>query len=148
MRINTINLDEEHWTTDYIPISYNKILTQNQYNKSITFYWNTDYNLHAICRGYYITKNRIEIGDVWLNDDLRGKKINEVKISVLFMRKVISKIWNLFKDASEISLLVHKENISAIKLYEKLNFEVKKDNINNKELNIKNGLLMIRTKRN
>ena len=148
MRISKINLDQDHWTTDYIPISYDKILTKNQYNKSFTFYWATGYNLHAICRIYYLKKNRIEVGDVWLNDDLRGKKINEVKISVLFMRKIISKIWKLYKDATEISLLVHKENISAIKLYEKLNFLVKKSYINNKKLNMKNGLLMIRQKKN
>ena len=122
-------------------------MSQSDFNNS-QFKILSDYNLHAICRGYYINKNRIEIGDVWLNNDLRGKKINGVKISVLFMRKIISKIWILFKNISEISLLVHKENIPAIKLYEKLNFEVKKHNMNNKELNIKNGLLMIRKKRN
>ena len=39
------------------------------------------------------------------------------------MRKIISKIWILFKNISEISLLVHKENIPAIKLYERCGFK-------------------------
>ena len=30
MRINTINLDKQHLTSDYIPISYDKLLTKNQ----------------------------------------------------------------------------------------------------------------------
>lgn len=145
MKINRISLNNDHWTSDYIPISYSQILTPSQYNKSFTFYWATNYNLHVICRAYYINKNRVEIGDVWLNPDLRGQKINGVKISLIFMRRIISKIWTTFIDAKYISLVVDKENIPAMRLYDKLHFKIKKD-IVNKELNINNGWLMIRKK--
>ena len=145
MKINRISLSSDHWTSDYIPISYNQILTPSQYNKSFTFYWTTNYNLHAICRAYYINKNRVEIGDVWLNPDLRGQKINGVKVSLIFMRRIISKIWSAFNDAKYISLVVDKENIPAMRLYDKLHFKIKKG-IVNKELNINNGWLMIRKK--
>ena len=146
MQISKIDLDEEHWTSDYIPISYTNYLTRKQLSKSVTFYWATDYDLHATCRAYFIDDNRIEIGDIWLSEEQRGKKIDNVKISVVFMRKVISKIWQHFKSCSIISLLVHNDNIPAIKLYEKLNFVIEKQNIRRKEFNMKNGLLMIRHK--
>jgi hypothetical protein len=146
MRISKIKLNTEHWTTEYIPISYKNIITPSQYKKSFTFYWTTDYNLHALCRVYYIDKNRIEIGDVWLNEKLRGKKIDGVKISLIFMRKIILKIWQLFKDSNQISLIVDKDNVKAIKLYQNLHFKFKK-NVTNKQLNIDNGLFMIRKKK-
>ena len=146
MQISKIDLYDEHWTSEYIPISYNNYLTCKQLSNSVTFYWATDYDLHAICRAYFINDNRVEIGDIWLNDDLRGQKINNVKISVVFMRKVISRIWQHFKSCSVISLLVHNNNIPAIKLYEKLNFVIERQNVNRKEFNMKNGLLMIRHK--
>lgn len=146
MQISKIDLDDEHWTSEYIPISYNKYLTCKQLSNSVTFYWATDYDLHATCRAYFINDNRVEIGDIWLSEDQRGKKINNVKISVVFMRKVISRIWQHFKSCSVISLLVHNNNIPAIKLYEKLNFVVERQNVNRNAFNMKNGLLMIRHK--
>ncbi len=147
MLINKIKLNNEHWTSDYIPISYQNILSKKQYNNSYTFYWATKFNLHATCRAYYISTNRIEIGDVWLNDNMRGKKINGTKISILFMKKVIAKIWQLFKESTNISLLVSQDNIAAMKLYQKLKFKIVKEFKNHKKLKIKKGYLMIREKK-
>jgi hypothetical protein len=69
-----IKIDEDHWTSQWIPISYKKILSKNQINKSLSFIWYVENELLAICRAYYINKNIIEIGDVWLNEKYRGKK--------------------------------------------------------------------------
>ena len=147
MYIHVKHLDHKHWITDYIPISYESILSNNQLNKSLTFYWNSGFNLHAICRAYYIDAHEIQIGDLWINEEFRGKKINGKKISVIFMKKIISKIWKQFKKCNKITLLVHNNNIPAIKLYEKLNFKIVKSNINIKKFNMINGLKMIRFKK-
>ena len=61
------------------------------------------------------------------------------------MRKIILKIWKFFKDSNQISLIVDKDNIKAIKLYQNLHFKFKK-NVTNKQLNIDNGLFMLRKK--
>lgn len=146
MRIKTIITDESHWTTEYIPISYNKILSKNQIKKSLTFIWNDKYYLFVLCRAYYINDNVIEIGDVWLNEKYRGKKINGEKISIIFMKRVISKIWKNYPNAKTINLIVAKNNIPAIKLYEKLNFIFVKS-VNENKLGIKNGLIMSKNKK-
>jgi hypothetical protein len=147
MKINKINLDENHWTSDYIPISEMNISTKKQKNHSITFYWTDKYKLQALCRAYYIDKNEIQISDLWLNEKLRGKQIKGIKISVLFMRKIIQKIWTHFENHTKLSLLVHKENIGAIKLYNKLKFNIVDKKINMKNFKMKNGLKMIRNKK-
>lgn len=147
MLIRQLLLDNNHFTTEYIPISYNKLLSKKQYEKSRTFYWSDGYNLNMLCRAYYINKHEIQIGDVWLAENLRGKQINDKKISTIFMNKLIAKIWQNYKDCNKITLLVHSDNKPAINLYNKLNFTIIQKNINNSELNIKNGLKMIRNKR-
>ena len=62
------------------------------------------------------------------------------------MKNIVAKIWKLYPQINIISLVVSKDNIPAIKLYEKLNFK-KVKNITVKELNIHNGLYMARQKR-
>ena len=146
MKIKTIKTGDNHWTTQWIPISYKPILSNLQINKSLTFIWSQEYNLFAICRAYYINENIIEIGDVWLNEQCRGQKINGEKISIIFLKKVISKIWKLYSNAKIINLIVSEDNIPAIKLYERLKFNCIKS-ISNKTLGIKNGLLMSKNKR-
>ena len=148
MKINKTILNNNHWTTDYIPISYKK-LSKKQFEKSLTFFWDNNYELNAIIRTYFINNNNIEIGDFWLNENLRGKKINNQKISYLFLRKIISKIWKYYPSCNIITLKVHNHNIPAIKRYESLNFKILKENITNKNLNMnKNGILMVRYKKN
>lgn len=147
MRINTIKVDASHWTSDYIPISYDKVLNKHQLSQSLTFMWNNKFTLNAICRAYYISKHVIEIGDVWLNPDLRGKQINGEKISILFLKHVISKIWTHFPDATTIQLVVHQSNKPAISLYEKCKFLIKKTVNNSKLLFNQPGYKMIRYKR-
>jgi len=146
MKIKTIKTDDNHWTTEWIPISYKPILSDFQINKSLTFIWSQEYNLFAMCRAYYINENVIEIGDVWLNEQCRGKKINDEKISIIFLKKVISKIWKLYSNAKIINLIVSEDNIPAIKLYERLKFICIKL-ISNKKLGIKSGFLMSKNKR-
>ena len=91
-------------------------------------------------------KRRVEIGDVWLNEKLRGKKDKSgKKYSVIFMKKVISKIWKIYPSVTKLSLIVSEDNIQAIKLYERLNF-VKIKNISSKMLSIKKGVYMVRKK--
>lgn len=145
MIIKTLQLDEKHWSTNWIPISYK--LSKKNYNKSVTFLWEQNYQVNAICRAYFISNTKIEIGDIWLNDKYRGKYNNNgIKYSIEFMKKIISKIWKIYKSAKIISLIVDQKNIPAIKLYQKLHFK-KIKNIKSKTLNIKNGIYMERKKR-
>ena len=39
------------------------------------------------------------------------------------MREVISKIWKIYESVTKIGLIVDKENLPAIKLYQKLHFK-------------------------
>ena len=146
MIIKTLRLDNKHWSTNWIPISYTSFLSKKQYDKSFTFLWSENNEVLAICRSYYISKQHIEIGDVWLNPKYRGKYINGTKISILFMRRVISKIWKKYPDSNKISLMVASDNVPAIKMYEKLKF-YKIKNITCKKLSITNGIYMERKKR-
>ena len=141
MNIETLQLDEKHWSTSWIPISF-KINKKSQ-----TFLWSEKYQIIAICRAYYISNTKIEIGDVWVNEKYRGKRNeNGTKYSVLFMREVISKIWKIYESVTKIGLIVDKENLPAIKLYQKLHFK-KIKNITSKKLKISNGIYMERVKR-
>ena len=146
MRIETIGINNNHWSTDWIPISYKNALNRNQIKKSLSFIWSIENTLFAICRAYYIRATTIEIGDVWLNEKYRGAKINGDNVSIIFMKKVINKIWKAYPDANKINLIVHKDNIAAIKLYEKLKFTLIGNAYDNK-LSVKNHLLMARLKR-
>lgn len=132
MIIKKIKIDKDHWTSQWIPISYIKILSKYQINKSLSFIWYIDNELLAICRAYYINKKIIEIRDVWLNEKCRGEKLKDEKISIIFMKKVINKIYKIYATDTlgdkkiTIRLVVDKDNKPAIKLYEKLNFIVVK----------------------
>lgn len=145
MIIKTFPINKKHWTTQWIPISYKNTLSNYQLKKSLTFTWSNKYNLLAICRIYYINKDIIELGDVWLNEECRGKKLNSKKISIIFMEKVIDKIWKIFPNIKIINLFVDKKNISAIKLYEKLKFYYV-TSIDRDDLGIKNASMMSRKK--
>lgn len=124
MRIQTIPISKDHWSTEWIPISYETQLTQNQLQKSRAFLWHENQEeVLAICRAIYINKNNVELSDLWLNPDLRGKTRNGNKISTLFLKKVIGKIWISFPSAQKLTLLVAKDNVPARKLYEKLGFQ-------------------------
>ena len=153
MNIKKILLDEKHWSSIWIPISYKNIINNQQFKKSYTFLWgnNNTQEVYGICRSYYINNDKIEIGDVWLNDKYRGKSYNGIKYSVLFMKLVISKIWQTYPSIRKISLIVSEKNIPAIKLYKKLNFAETEDRIVSKkiklQLKIKDGIYMIRNKR-
>ena len=57
-----------------------------------------------------------------MNDKFRGKSYNGIKYSVLFMKQVISKIWQTYPTIKKIGLIFSEKNIPAIKLYKKLNF--------------------------
>ena len=126
MIINTLPLEKDHWSTDWIPISYNKFINVRVKKKSFTFLWEQDYKVLALCRVIYFSPKRIEISDLWLNPECRGKRREGVKLSTLFLRKVIRKIWSLFPKATKIGLIVDNQNFPAIKLYKSLNFRPSK----------------------
>ncbi len=119
MYIQLLNLDENHWSTSWVPISY-KVYLEN----SCTFLWEENCQVMGICRAYYLSKNRLEIGDVWMNPIVRGKfdDFGE-KFSQKFLRIVIDKIKEKYSEFEKISLFVFKDNIPALKLYKKLNFK-------------------------
>lgn len=121
-----VNLDDLF--ADWIPVSYKNYLTNNMLSHSKTFILKINEKIAGICRAYFISKNRIELGDVWITDEYRGKKINvnnkknPKKISLYFLQNVIKKIWKIYPNATKITLEVNKNNIPAKKLYEKLFF--------------------------
>jgi predicted GNAT family acetyltransferase len=140
-------VDQEHWSTDWIPISYGTILTKNQLNKSYTFLWSEQFEVYALTRAYFISPTRVEIGDVWLTESCRGAILDGQKVSVTFMKRVIAKVWKLFPRANTISLVVSAENIAAITLYQRLGFTVAKRDVKRPQLGVQDGLSMIRQKR-
>lgn len=146
-----IDINKLDWIRENQELGYKDALSANQINKSLTFVWFENSDSFAWCRAYFINDKRIELGDVFVAQGSRGKKINGKKISEIFMNKVISKIWSNFLNANTITLLVEKDNIPAIKLYEKLNFNVKNmsktDIKNSKVLCMKKPILMFRIKK-
>lgn len=143
MIIETFNTNDKHWSSDRTPNLYSTILSQQKLKKSLTFLWSESYIVLSICRVYYISQKRIEIGCVWVNDKLRGQYTDQgEKISVKFMKKVIENIWKKYPKSTMISLIVLEENIPAIKLYQKLNFTFVEKMTSN-ILNIKDGLYMV-----
>ena len=140
MIIKTLSIDSNHWSTEWIPISYD--LSIINYNKSVTLLWEGEKQVYGLCRAYFISQSNIEIGDVWINNIYRGRNnIFGIKYSVEFLENSISQIWNKFKQAKIISLIVDFENIPALKLYEKLKFK-KIKTICCKTLNINKGIYM------
>ena len=145
MIIKTLKIDQNHYSTSWVPISYK--LNKKCLNKSHTFLWSINYNVIALCRIYYITSTKIEIGDLWINNYYRGKYNKYgIKYSLAFMRKVIAKIWKIYPSIFKISLIVSNKNLPAIKLYKKLNF-IKSKTITNSELTNSNSFYMTRYKR-
>lgn len=132
MKIVTLPLSKDHWSSDYVPISYPRRFwcrESRHVTCGKTFLWSetpksANYpKLMAVCRVFPIAKNRVELGDLWLNPELRGKTNEKgVKYSLVFLRKVIAKIWKLYIRMDRISLEVHRNNYAAIRLYEKLAF--------------------------
>ena len=119
MYIQLLNLDENHWSTSWVPISY-KVSVEN----CSTFLWGENFQVMGICRAYYLSKKRLELGDVWINPIVRGKyDIIGEKFSLKFLRIVIDKIKEKYWEFENISLFVFKDNIPALKLYKKLNFK-------------------------
>lgn len=153
MYISTLSLDPNHWSTQWVPISYN--LKPHAASKSHTFLSHTpnieDEEVNAIARAYYMSPEHIEIGDVWLNEVYRGRDRSRSthtnkKYSHEFMTKVIAKIWRLYPNAKVISLVVASNNIAAIKLYKSLGFSPT-SNPNPTNMNAKPAIYMTRHKR-
>ncbi len=144
--IRVLNVSKHHWMVEWIPISYLKLLTTIQFNNSRTFLWSEGYQIMAICRCYYQKETHLEIGDLWLNKTLRGKRDDMgEKYSEVFLTSVIEKIWISYPNALLLTLKVAATNISAIMLYEKMGFK-KVVTIQVPELNIKSGFLMVKKK--
>ena len=156
MNIVTLPLSGDHWSSQWIPISYprhvwTKWSMRNHHHRTTrgkTFLWSSpDFKVMALCRVFPITNNRVEIGDLWLNPELRGKTNSKgVKYSLAFLRKVIARIWKLYIWADRISLEVHEDNHAAIRLYEKLAFHYTKSL--KSTLNLSKSIMMVRTRGN
>lgn len=146
MRINSLHLNKNHWSTEWIPISYN--LLDTDYLKSYTFLWSINNQVLAIARAYHISKENVEIGDVWLNEKYRGQYYNNtVKYSEYFIKKIIAKIWKIYPNLIRIGLWVDSNNLSALNLYKKHNFIKYKENPTNLKVYVPNSIYMIRNKR-
>jgi predicted GNAT family acetyltransferase len=145
MNLNLIDIDKNHWTTEWIPISYQHIISKSKLKKSKTVYWgNVNIQLNAIARLYYINSKTIEIGDVWLNPIYHGKKYNDnINYSVEFLLRVIKKVKTTLPSCKNITLIVSEDNKKAFKLYQKLGFEIIQKNLKVEKLKINNGIKMI-----
>lgn len=133
--IKKININNDHWSSNWIPISYINSLNNNKINKSTTYLWSIKNEVNGIARAYYINSKQIEIADIWINPKYRGKiykKKSDNKYSYEFLKKVIYKIFNDYKNIVKITLLVSNDNIPAIKLYDKLGFKI----YNTKNINL------------
>lgn len=132
MKLFIKQLSSRNWTVDFVPISYLKILSQYKRRKSFEIYWSDKiYSLNAIVRLYYVSPDQIEIGDFWLNKEYRGKRDpkTNIKYSELFLEKALDIGKILFPFAKIYSLVVHRSNIAAIKLYQKIGFFESKSTI-------------------
>ena len=107
-----------------IPQSTRKYLTKYAINKSKTFIVKQKEDFVFICRFYYLTKkyiknhgypadSRYELGDVFLFDKWRGKKL-----STKFLNQILQQM------PYKIVLWTTTDNIPAIKLYTRLNFSI------------------------
>ena len=144
MIVKMMKIDSGHWSVDWIPISYK--LTDKQMRESLVFLWSENEIVNAMCRCYYISKTRVELGDLWINEAYRGKTYRDgLNYSLVFLKRVISKIWRAYPCAKAITLVVAQDNVRAIKLYDRLHFDIVK-RVDVPSLNIKNGVLMRRTK--
>ena len=145
--------DEDHWTVDYIPISG----TVYDLDRSWTYYISNEdvkdrvdplFTLYFLARVYYQNRKIVHLGDVWLDEDLRGKKYKGEKISRICLKKVIASIWRSSPYIERIYLEVHKKNIAAIRLYESLGFKVVVEHLTSPPFSEKKpGIQMKRMKR-
>ena len=115
--------------TDYCPNTLNKYYNRYQLSKSYIFCVKINNNIGFLCRAYYLTKNyklknginikyNYELNDVYLMEKYRGKKINGEKISHISLKSILEYL------NGNIMLWTTKDNIPAIKLYEKLGFKL------------------------
>lgn len=153
MKIVTLPLSDDHWSSGWIPISYPKSAwtkwsMRNRHHRMTrgkTFLYEKDGKVMALCRVFPVTKDRVEIGDLWLNPKLRGKTNDQgVKYSLAFLRQVIARIWKLYPWMDRISLEVHRDNHAAIRLYEKLAFHYTRSL--KSTLKLHNSIMMERTR--
>lgn len=111
MRIVRIE-DRSHWSTQWIPITI---------PRPTTFLWSDGgHTVNALCR-VNITGKGALLGDLWVNEKFRGARLCGTKVSHMFLKRVVQKVWD--QGANEISLKVRNDNAPAIKLYQGCGFE-------------------------
>ena len=127
-KIKIYSLTKDKFIND-IPQSFTKYISKYAQNKSFTCEILFKNKTIFIARFYYLTKNykkirnypenvKYELGDVYLYPEYQGiidKNINK-KISSICMELILK------NNKDNIILWVTKDNIPAIKLYEKFNF--------------------------
>lgn len=116
MRLRTFSLDKDPYI-DYVPLSYKK------YQKdSFVGVLKSDTELIGLARIYYNKSSiSVELADIFLMDDYRGKKFNGVKFSHLLISKIINSCKR--RKIKQIWLWTTNDNIPAIKLYEFFGFK-------------------------
>lgn len=122
MHVQLAAIDKNGWTVDWIPISYLTLITKYQLKRSCEITWSNEstQELFALCRAYYIDKKHVELGDVWLNEDCRGKSNSAgEKYSHAFLREAMNKIKSNYPLIEYMSLIVSASNAAAVKLYQK-----------------------------
>jgi ribosomal protein S18 acetylase RimI-like enzyme len=125
---NTIGVKKNSLSSEYVPISYWDILTPYQRRKSIEVVIYDKYkNIIGVGRNLYISYNSREISDIWISPKYRGKSgiYKSKKLSHHLIEILIDTIKDKRHSISKIVIVrleVHKENISAIKLYKNYNF--------------------------
>lgn len=149
MKITSVDISTDHWSSNWVPVYYHSKYWNYKDIKGKTFFWwkqGSKYKkIMSLCRMYPINKERVEIGDIWLNPELRGKRNKDgVKYSNAFLSKVIQKIWKASPTCKCISLEVDKNNPAAFYTYKKLRFHESKVKSLMKRTD---SLMMVRFKR-
>jgi GNAT superfamily N-acetyltransferase len=155
----TIGIKKYSLSSRYVPIGYWKVTTPYQRKKSAEVVIYDKYeDIIGVGRNLYISRNLREISDIWISPEYRGKMYKSKKYSHYLIEKLIEgysdnkKLKINTSKLITINLEVHKENIKAMKLYEKYNFSrtlVNKTSKTRKEwikrLGLKNTFTMSRT---
>lgn len=104
------------------PFTYEKLLSKYQFYNSFQILMMVNNNFAGLARLHYININTFELGDFFISKNFRGKKYKGVKYYQYLINELLKYSKKINKHVKNITLAVDKENIPAIKVYEKNNF--------------------------
>ena len=105
------------------PYTYLSVLTNYQfYNSYQVLMMINKKQFGGMARLHYINSTTFELGDFYIDPNFRSKKYHNKKYYQYLMEEVINIAKDKNKNLKQITLAVNKDNIAAIKIYEKNGF--------------------------